>query len=70
MASDSDYHSCMDEMPSELEQSFEFPSDGSEESVFPLEDDYWQSPAQIYSIPSSPSPPLPFFFPCSVDQSI
>ncbi len=72
VASDSDYHSCVDEMPSGLEQSLEFPSDGSEfeEPVLPLEDDYWQSTVQIYSVPLLPSPPFPFFFPCSVDQSI
>ncbi len=77
-SSDSDYHSCLEEMSNELESPSELLSIGleSEESMLPLENDDWPSIAQIYSIPSSPSPStsplllLPFFFPCSVDQSI
>ncbi len=77
-SSDSDYHSCLEEMSDKLESSSELPSIGleSEESMLLLENDDWPSIVQIYSIPSSaspsasPLPPLPFFFLCSVDQSV
>ncbi len=76
VVSDSEYQSCLNEMPSEMELSIEFLSDGSEleEPKLPLEDDNWPSTVQIYSIPLTPSssllPLLPFFFLCSIDQSV
>ncbi len=67
ISSDSDYHSCLDEMPTELEQTDELLPEGSEveEPVFPLEDDDQLSTLQLFSVPPSPIssllPPLPFF---------
>ncbi len=60
MSDSSDYLSCLDESISELEQSFELPSDGSEpeESVLLLDDEYWPSIVEITYVLPSPSPPF------------
>ncbi len=63
-------------MPTELEQSDELLSNGSEleEPVFSLEDDNQPSTVLIFSIsPSpipSPLPPLPFIFLTMAEQSV